>query len=67
MASLEAQLDQECRSAQALRSLVDEKEASAQEASDSFNNLNKKFLEQSEDLRLLLAQVQNLKTNRVCL
>lgn len=62
--SLEAQLDQQHKEVQALRSLVEEKEAGAREVNDSFSGLNKKFVEQSEDLRLLLAQVQSLKANR---
>lgn len=59
-------MEQERKAAQALRSLMEEKESSTQELNRSFNALNKKFLEQSEDLQLLLAQIQSLKGNRVC-
>lgn len=64
LASLASQVEQEHQAAQALRSLMEEKESSTQELNRSFNALNKKFLEQSEDLQLLLAQIQSLKGNR---
>lgn len=57
---------QERQAAETLRSLMEEKESSTLELNESFHVLNKKFLEQSEDLRLLMAQVQSLKGNRVC-
>lgn len=59
-------MEEERQATQTLRSMMEEKENSIQELNESFNALNKKFMEQCEDLRILMAQVQSLKGNRVC-
>ncbi|KAG0706855.1 Sodium channel and clathrin linker 1 [Chionoecetes opilio] len=64
MSLLETRLEHEREASQRLRSLVEVMEASAREVNDALNTQDRKVAEQSEDLRLLLTQIQTLKANR---
>lgn len=58
-------LEQEVQQNQALKSTFEERENAAQELRDTYRTLNAKFLEQSEDLRTLIAQTEALQKSKV--
>ncbi|KAK7071179.1 hypothetical protein SK128_027739 [Halocaridina rubra] len=64
ISSLELQLEQESHEICGLRTRSQERERVAQEMKEAFTNLNKQYLDQSEDLRTLLAQTKLLQKNK---
>ncbi|XP_047499288.1 cingulin-like [Penaeus chinensis] len=62
--SIEINLEQELQKNKALKSTLEEKESAAQEIRDTYRTLNAKFLEQSDDLRTLIAQTEALQKSK---
>lgn len=62
---METNLEQEVQKNQALKSTLEEKESAAQEIRETYRTLNAKFLEQSDDLRTLIAQTEALQKSKV--
>ncbi|XP_063609532.1 cingulin-like isoform X2 [Penaeus indicus] len=62
--SIETNLEQELQKNQALKATLEEKESAALEIRDTYRTLNAKFLEQSDDLRTLIAQTEALQKSK---
>ncbi|XP_027224894.2 sodium channel and clathrin linker 1 [Penaeus vannamei] len=64
VSSIETTLEQEVQKNQILKSTLEERGSASQEIRDSYRTLNAKFLEQSEDLRTLIAQTEALQKSK---